>query len=146
LAYDVPRGGSGATIQATIDQAIAENNGKRPVVHIPSGQYSVTATITIPGNSDVQIIGDNMQTIINWSGSTSSPVLALLPPSHAEIRNLAINASSSSAGILHWLQPSGRLLKWDSKPQARPDQTLKVISIFPLALEEIGGCRPLVQT
>jgi hypothetical protein len=48
----------------------------------------------------VQIVGDNMQTVINWSGSASSPVFALLPPSHAEIRNLMVNANSASAGIL----------------------------------------------
>ena len=109
--YDVPQGASGGTIQATIDQAIAENNGNRPVVHIPWGPYSVTSTITIPGNSDVQIVGDNMQTIINWNGSASSPVFALLPPSHAEIRNLTINAGSSSAGILveGYDQPGDRI-------------------------------------
>jgi len=98
--YEVPQGASGATIQTTINQAIAENNGNRPVVHIPWGQYSVTSTITIAGNSDVQIVGDSMQTILNWNGSTSSSVFALLPPSHVEIRNLMINATSSSAGIL----------------------------------------------
>jgi hypothetical protein len=98
--YDVPQGASGETIQQTIDQAIAENNGNRPVVHIPWGQYSVNSTITIPGNSDVQIVGDNMQTVINWNGSTSSPVLALLPPSHVTFRSLTINAGLSSAGIM----------------------------------------------
>jgi Concanavalin A-like lectin/glucanases superfamily/Pectate lyase superfamily protein/Fibronectin type III domain/Abnormal spindle-like microcephaly-assoc'd, ASPM-SPD-2-Hydin len=98
--YDVPQGASGSTIQATIDQAVAQNNGNRPVVHIPWGQYSISSTITIPGNSDVQIVGDSMQTIINWNGSTSSPVFALLAPSHATIRNLTINAGSASAGIL----------------------------------------------
>jgi hypothetical protein len=109
--YDVPQGASAATIQATIDQAIAENNGNRPVVHIPWGQYSVTSTITIPGNSDVQIVGDSVQTSINWNGPTSSPVFALLPPSHAEIRNLTINAASSSAGILveGYDQPGDRI-------------------------------------
>jgi hypothetical protein len=109
--YDVPQGASGETIQQTIDQAIAENNGNRPVVHIPWGQYSVNSTITIPGNSDVQIVGDNMQTIINWNGSTSSPVFALLPPSHATIRNLTINAGSSSAGIMveGYDQPGNRI-------------------------------------
>jgi hypothetical protein len=109
--YDVPQAASGETIQQTIDQAIAENNGNRPVVHIPWGQYSVNSTITIPGNSDVQIVGDNMQTIINWNGSTSSPVFALLPPSHATIRNLTINAGSSSAGIVveGYDQPGDRI-------------------------------------
>jgi len=109
--YDVPQGASGATIQATIDQAIAENTGNRPVVHIPWGQYSVTSTITVPGKSDVQIVGDSMQTVINWNGSTSSPVFALLPPSHAEIRNLTINAASSSAGVLveGYDQPGDRI-------------------------------------
>jgi hypothetical protein len=98
--YDIPQGASGAMIQATINLAIAQNNGNRPVVHIPWGQYSVSSTITIPGNSDVQIIGDNMQTMINWNGPTSSPVFLLLPPSHSAIRNLEINAGSSTAGIL----------------------------------------------
>jgi hypothetical protein len=109
--YDVPQGASDITIQAAIDKAIAENNGNRPVVHLPWGQYSVTSTIKIPGNSDAQIVGDGMQTIINWNGSTSSPVFALLPPSHAEIRNLTINAASSSAGILveGYDQPGDRI-------------------------------------
>jgi Pectate lyase superfamily protein/Abnormal spindle-like microcephaly-assoc'd, ASPM-SPD-2-Hydin len=109
--YDVPQGASAATIQATIDQAVAANNGNRPVVHIPWGQYSVASTITTPGNSDVQIVGDGMQTIINWNGSTSSPVFALLPPSHAEVRNLTINAASSSAGVLveGYDQPGDRI-------------------------------------
>jgi len=109
--YDVPQGASGATIQATIDRAIAENNGNRPVVHIPWGQYSVSSTITIPGDSDVQIVGDNLQTKINWDGSTSSPVFVLLPPSHAAIRNLQINAASASAGILveGYDQPGDRI-------------------------------------
>jgi hypothetical protein len=100
MIYDVPPGASGSTIQMMIDQATAENNGNRPVVHIPWGEYPVDSTITIPGNSDVQIVGDNMQTVINWNGSASSPVFALLPPSHAEIRNLMVNANSASAGIL----------------------------------------------
>jgi hypothetical protein len=98
--YEVPQGASGATIQQIIDQAVAQNSGNRPIVHIPWGQYSVTSTITIPASSDVQIVGDNMQTIINWSGTTSSPVFAILPPSHATVRNLTINAASASAGIL----------------------------------------------
>ena len=65
----------------------------------------------IPGKSDVQIVGDNMQTIINWNGSTSSPVFELLPPSHATIRNLTINSGSSSAGILveGYDQPGDRI-------------------------------------
>ncbi len=97
--YEVPQGATGETIQRTIDQAIAENNGNRPVVHIPWGQYSVNSTITIPGNSDVQIVGDNMQTIVNWTGSALCPVFALLPPSHVTIRNFTINAGSATAGI-----------------------------------------------
>lgn len=98
--YEVPQSSSGTAIQQTINQAVAENNGNRPVVHIPWGQYSVSSTISIPSNSDVQIVGDNIQTILNWSGSSSSPVFALLPSSHATIRNLQINAGSASAGIL----------------------------------------------
>lgn len=98
--YEVPQGASSATIQAAIDEAIRENGGHRPVVHIPWGQYSVDSTITIPAESDVQIVGDNMQTVLNWSGSAASPVLAILPSSHAAIRDLMINAGSSSAGIL----------------------------------------------
>ena len=109
--YEVSQGAPGETIQRTINQAIAENSGTRPVVHIPWGQYSVDSTITIPGSSDVQIIGDNMQTIINWTGATLSPVFALLPPSHIAMRNLTINAGSSSTGILieGYDQPGDRI-------------------------------------
>jgi uncharacterized protein YjdB len=97
--YEVPQEASAATIQTVIYKAIAENNGNRPVVHIPWGQYSVGSTITIPGNSDVQVVGDSTQTTLTWTGSTTSPVFALLAPSHAELRNLTVNAGSASAGI-----------------------------------------------
>jgi hypothetical protein len=97
--YEVPQGASSATIQQTIDQAITQSSGSRPVVHIPWGQYYTNSTITIPSSSDVQLIGDNMQTIINWTGSTSSPVFELLPQSHATFRSFTINAGSSLAGI-----------------------------------------------
>jgi hypothetical protein len=98
--YEVPQGASGSDIQRAINQAIAEDNGNRPIVHLPWGQYAVSSTITIPANSDVQLVGDNMQTIINWTGSNDSPALMLLPPGHATIRNLTVNAASASAGIL----------------------------------------------
>jgi hypothetical protein len=98
-------------MQTTIDQAIAENNGNRPVVHIPWGQYSAASTMTIPSKSDVQVVGDGMQTTINWNGSASSSVFAVLPQSHATIRNLTINAGYSSAGILveGYDQPGDRI-------------------------------------
>ncbi len=35
VIYEVPQGASASTIQGTIDLAIAENRGNRPVVHIP---------------------------------------------------------------------------------------------------------------
>ena len=62
VIYEVPQGSNADAIQTIINQAITENNWNKPVVHIPWGQYSINKTIVIPGNSDVQIVGDNMQT------------------------------------------------------------------------------------
>src|SRR5437773_12425284 len=54
--FEVPVGASAATIQQVINSAAAQN-GNRPVVHIPEGTYSITSTITIPANTDIQLVG-----------------------------------------------------------------------------------------
>ena len=83
--FEVPASASGATVQTAINNASAES-GNRPVVHLPSGMYAITNTLSIPAGSDVQLVGDDYEvTLLEGSGSGTGPVLRILgrarPPS-----------------------------------------------------------------
>jgi hypothetical protein len=87
--------GSGATaIQQAINQA-AGSCGQRPVVHLPFGMYSISQTITLPANCDVQLVGDGGHTVLTWSGGAGGPVIALQGPSRAILRDLYVSAGSA---------------------------------------------------
>jgi hypothetical protein len=89
---EVPAGATSTVIQAAINQAAALN-GKRPVVHLPAGSYSLDKTITVPP-CDLQLVGDGFAgstgTAINWGGAGSAIVLQ--GPSRVIVRDLYINA------------------------------------------------------
>jgi len=91
---DVPTGSSTSAIQNAINQAVALN-GQRPIVHLPFGVYNITQTLSIPANSDLQLVGDgSLQTRLTWSGTGSGPVLLLQGPSRAILRDFYVNAGS----------------------------------------------------
>jgi Concanavalin A-like lectin/glucanases superfamily/Phosphoesterase family/Pectate lyase superfamily protein len=97
--FDVPAGASAATIQQAINSAAAQN-GNRPVVHLPAGTYNISQTLTIPANSDLQLVGDGSNTSLSWSGSSGGQVVKISGPSQATLRYFQINGNNSAEGIV----------------------------------------------
>ncbi|HTB05603.1 MAG TPA: glycosyl hydrolase family 28-related protein [Bacteroidia bacterium] len=106
--FEVVKGtGNDATeIQSKIDSAALLPLGNKPVVHIPFGQYSIKTGITVPANSDMQIIGDGSGlgygatvTTLNWAGAKAGPgpLLELQGPNRATIKDLLLNVPYTDA-------------------------------------------------
>lgn len=91
--YEVASGASAATIQAAITSAVA--TGNHAVVHLPSGAYSIATTLTIPTNTNIQLLGDGGSTVLTWTGGGSGPVLKLVGPTQAVLRDFEIHAAGS---------------------------------------------------
>jgi hypothetical protein len=91
--FEVPVGSNAAAIQSAINSAAALN-GARPVVHLPEGAYNITSPITLPANSDIQLVCDGaFATSLNWTGAAGAgPVILVAGPSHATIRDCRVNA------------------------------------------------------
>ncbi len=95
---EVPAGADVKAIQSAIDQAAALN-GKRPVVHLPKGNYSITKTLVIPANCDLTLIGDGGENATQLSG-TVDPLIRLQGPSRATLRSFVLNAGNNAVAIL----------------------------------------------
>ena len=96
--FEVAAGGDTAAIQAALDAA-AKLKGQRPVVHIPQGQWTITATLEVPAGCDVQIVGDGAgetATVLTWGGTAGGTVLHLAGPSVATVRDLSIHAPTGN--------------------------------------------------
>jgi hypothetical protein len=94
--FEVTPGSTAAQIQQAINNAAASGT-TRPVVHIQPGTYSVNATLTVPANSDMQIIGDGEYSSLSWSGSPGGVVIRLQGPSKVILRDFAVNGSNYTA-------------------------------------------------
>ena len=108
--FEVPVNGDGRAVQAAIDAASAQR-GARPIVHVPTGVYAVPETLTIPA-SDVQLVGDGYGTILRWTGAGTGPVVRLLGPSRATLREIQIDGAGRANGLVvdDMDQPDGRVL------------------------------------
>ncbi len=93
--FELPATADTGTIQAAIQQA-AKLKGRRPVVHLPAGQYSITATLTTPAGADVQIVGDGYETELRWGGPADSPMLVLAGPVRATFRDLTLTGNEQA--------------------------------------------------
>jgi hypothetical protein len=80
-----------AEIQADINSAAAANNGS--VVHLQAGNYSLGATLSVPGNSFLQIIGDGNNTTITGP----NPVYSCGSACKASFRDFEINGNGYTA-------------------------------------------------
>ncbi len=103
VVTEITAGSSAATINSAINAAIV---GNRSVIHLQKGSYSITTPITIPANSDVQIIGDGDATSVNCSGSCGS-VFLLHSPSKARISDMDINSGSGEGITVHTADVAG---------------------------------------
>jgi hypothetical protein len=97
--FEVPPGADARAIQDTLNQAAALS-GRRPVVHLPVGTYSIAKTLLIPADSDLQLVGDSAGetgTRLNWTGPGDGPVLRVEGPSRAVLCDFYIHAGAARA-------------------------------------------------
>lgn len=110
--FEVTAGVKGDAIQRAINLA-AEQNGKRPIVHLPMGAYKISSTLVIPPDCDLQLIGDGSgetATRLEWAGKRDGVVLRLKGPSRATLRDFYINAGAARAIEADDVdQPGGRI-------------------------------------
>jgi pectin methylesterase-like acyl-CoA thioesterase len=94
-----PAAFTGAAVQDAINQAAALPAESRPVVHLKKGNYQVDATIVVPANVAMSIVGDGA----SESGSKLSfgniangnPILRLAGPSRATLRDFYIKGGAA---------------------------------------------------
>lgn len=97
---EVPPNADGDAIQAALDQAAALR-GQRPIVHLPEGNYTIRNTLVITAESDVQLVGDGLfRTQLNWAGDAPAPVLRILGPSRATLRDLMIGGTGATDAVV----------------------------------------------
>ena len=108
--FEVGAGSNAWAIQQVINSAAAA--GSRAVVHIPSGTYNIDTTLSVPANSDIQIVGDSMATTLQWIGAAGGRVFQLNGPSRATLKYFRILGQGNGDGI--WVQgadqPGARVL------------------------------------
>lgn len=96
--FEVPVGANAQQIQVVINKA-AKFSGERPVVHFPYGTYHIASTLSVPANSDIQLVGDGFGDIhasfLVWEGTGNGPVIHIAGPSKATFRDFTIQASTN---------------------------------------------------
>jgi hypothetical protein len=101
--YEVPAGANAVIIQNIINTATRSGN-TRPVVHFAYGIYSISSTITIPAGTDLQLVGDGdgdaYPTLLQWSGNSNGPVLKIMGPTKATLRDIAVNGNGIVSNII----------------------------------------------
>lgn len=124
---EIKPGSDAQIIQAALSAA-TRLRGKRPIVHLAVGIYTVDRTLTIPAGSDVQLVGDGYATVLRWSGKTAGPVLRLSGPSRATLRDFTIDANKVSAGVVvtNCDQPGARVFMEQGEGAANSEANLLV--------------------
>lgn len=96
----VAKGADAGAIQKAIDEA-AQQNGKRPVVYLPGGSYSLKQGLVIPADADLQLVGDGIENGTKLKLEGDGPAaIRLLGPSRATLRNLDAIGGKNACGIL----------------------------------------------
>ena len=110
--FEVNAGASSSQIQQAINEA-SRLAGRRPVVHLPMGNYMLDQTLVIPAGCDIQLVGDGAgetATRLNWAGSEDGVLLRLDGPSRAILRDLYIHAPNARAMLIEDAdQPGGHI-------------------------------------
>ncbi len=109
--FEVKIDSTTSDIQTVIDQAAA-SGASNPIVHFQSGLYRLTATLTIPAKTRVQLAGDGWGASFEWHGGVSGgPMFKLLGPSYATLRDLQFVSPLAQAIALSQAdQVGGRIL------------------------------------
>jgi hypothetical protein len=138
--FEVPPGSDGSEIQAVILGA-ARQNGRRPVVHIQYGSYSISDTLTIPAG-DIQIVGDGSGTLLQWTGARAGPVLRFPGPSRSTLRDIQVDGAANADAILieNVDQPGSRVYMDQAQLRAAKQSDLFVDALDEanVQLEDIG--------
>jgi len=93
---EVPVGASGKMIQAIINIA-ASGTFDNPVIHLPSGEYPLDRTLTIPARTRLQLVGDGASSCFIWNGLAGHNMIELLGPSYATVRDLQFRPGTAKA-------------------------------------------------
>lgn len=101
--FEVPAGANAATIQSIIFKA-ALVSGTRPVVHFPYGNFNISTTLTIPANTDMQLVGDGYDnqyaSMITWGGTTPGPIISIAGPNKVTMKDLTLRGNTTTTNIL----------------------------------------------
>jgi hypothetical protein len=92
---DITSPTNAAGLQAAINLAAALC-GQRPVVHLPPTFCLIDQTVTIPAGCDLQLVGDGARSSLQWSGVGRGPVLRLMGPSRATLRDFSVFGSAGT--------------------------------------------------
>lgn len=99
VIFEVPRNASAQQIQKLIDKA-ATLKGTRPVIHFSYGSFEIDKPLTIPRESDMQLIGDGFlyATILKKAIGFPSgrPMLEVQGPSYIVIREMQFGDNGSA--------------------------------------------------
>lgn len=109
--FEVKIDSTTSDIQSVINQAAA-SGASNPIVHFQSGLYRLTATLTIPAKTRIQLAGDGWGASFEWHGGVSGgPMVKLLGPSYATLRDLQFVSPLAQAIVLSQAdQVGGRIL------------------------------------
>jgi hypothetical protein len=99
----------GGGVQSAINAAVGCGQS-RCVVHLPYGNYPVSATLNVPAGSDIQIVGDGLGATVLQGSGFAGPILALNGPSQAVVRDLHISAQGAQGLALRNADQANGLL------------------------------------
>ena len=96
--FEVPVNAGGKEIQAIINKAAAQK-GKRAVVHFPQAVFYIDQSISIPAESDIQLLGDGVNASIITTHSDKGPAFfhfTVNGPSYITIRDLQVGRDGTT--------------------------------------------------
>lgn len=96
--FEIPLNAGSKEIQAIINRATALK-GQRAVVHFPQGDFYIDNSISIPAESDIQLIGDGVQASLIRTRSDKGPAFSYFiinGPSYITIRDLQVGQDGTT--------------------------------------------------
>lgn len=85
-------------IQSDIDKAVSQKT--KIVIHFNYGNYNISKTLRIPGNTEIILFGDGLSSILSWAGDAGGPIIEINSPARATLQNLHLNGKNKSDCIV----------------------------------------------